>query len=85
MGEVRTLEIHDNVTTEDVPTQEIRNDPIAHRPNAIILTAPQPRGHTALLSVGSPHFADENDAPNGASPRKGDHPTKRGEKKKSPS
>ncbi len=29
--------------------------------------------------------ADKNDAPNGVSPHKGDHPTKRGEKRKSPS
>jgi hypothetical protein len=79
------LEICDNVTTEDMPTQEIRDDPIARRPNAIILTAPWPCGDTALLLVGSCHFADKNDAPNGASPRKGDCPTKRGEKRKSPS
>jgi hypothetical protein len=79
------LEIRDNVTTEDVPTQEICNDPISRYPDAIILTAPRPCGDTALLSVGSRHFADKNDAPNGASPCKGDRPTKRGEKRKSPS
>jgi hypothetical protein len=85
MGDVPTLEICDDVMTEDVTTQEIRNDPIARRPNAIILTTPHPRGDTALLSVGSRHFVDKNDAPNGASPCKGDCPTKMGEKRKSPS
>ncbi len=84
-GDVPTLEIRDNVTTEDMPTQEIHDDPIVRHPNAIIITAPRPRGDMALLLVGSRHFADKNDAPNGASPCKGDHPTKRGEKRKSPS
>ncbi len=85
MGDVPTLEIRNDVTIEDVPTQEICNDPISHCPYAIILMAPQPRGDTALLLVGSHNFADENDTPNGASPCKGNHPTKRGEKRKSPS
>jgi hypothetical protein len=84
-GDVPMLEIRDDVTTEDVPTQEIPNNPIARHPNAIILMAPRPCGDTALLSVGSHHFADKNDAPNGASPRKGNRPSKRGEKRKSPS
>ncbi len=74
-GDMPMLEICDDVTTEDVPMQEIRDDPIARRPNAIILTVPRPRSDTALLSVGSRHFADENDTPNSASPCKGDRPT----------
>jgi hypothetical protein len=81
MGDMPTLEIRDNVTTEDVPTQEIRNDPISCCPDAIILMAPRPCGDTALLSVGSRHFADKNDTPNYASPHKGDHQMKRGEKR----
>ena len=84
-GFVPLLEIYDDVTTADVPMQEIRDDPISCHPNAIILTAPLPRDDTALLSTGSRHFADRNDAPNSASPYKGDHLTKRGEKRKSPS
>jgi hypothetical protein len=74
-----------NVTTVDVPTQEICNDPITRHPNAIILMAPRPCDDRALLSVGSHHFADKNDAPNGASLCKGDRSTKREEKRKSPS
>jgi hypothetical protein len=84
-GDVPMLRICGNVTTEDMPVQEIRNDPISRCPNAIILEAPRPRGDTLLLLVGSRHFSDKNDTPNGASPRKGNRPTKRGEKRKSPS
>jgi hypothetical protein len=49
MGDVPTLEIQDDVTTEDVLTQEIRDDPISRCPDAIILTAPRPHGDTALM------------------------------------
>jgi hypothetical protein len=80
-----TQTVLDDVMTEDVPMQEIRDDPISRCPNTIILTAPRPRGDTALLLMGSRHFADENDAPNVVSPCKGDRQTKRGEKRKSPS
>ena len=55
---------------------------IAHLPNAIIVTTPQPRDDMVLLLVGSRHFADENDTPNGASLCKGNRPTKRGRKRK---
>ena len=65
--------------------QEIPDDLISRHPKAIILTAPLPRDDTSLLSMGSHHFTHENDAPNSASPGKGDRPTKRGEKRKSPS
>jgi hypothetical protein len=85
MGAVPALEICNNVMTADAPTQEIHNDSISCHPKAIVLTATLPCDDTALLSMGSGHFADNNDAPNGASPRKGDRPTKRGEKRKSPS
>jgi hypothetical protein len=82
---VPALEICVDVTTADVPMQEIRNDLIARHPKAIILMAPLPCNDTALFSMGSCHFADKNDPPNGVSPCKGDRPTKRGEKRKSPS
>ena len=78
-ADVPALEICVDVVTADVPMQEVRDDPIARHPKAL------PRDDTALLSVGSRHFADKNDPPNGVSPCKGDRPTKRGEKRKSPS
>ena len=78
-ADVPALEICVDVTTADVPMQEIRDDPITRHPKAL------PRDDTALLSMGSRHFADKNDPPNGASPCKGDRPTKRGEKRRSPS
>jgi hypothetical protein len=84
-GDAPALEVCVHVTTADVPLQEIHNDPIARHPKAIILMAPMPHNDTALLLMGSHHFADENDPPNGVSPSKADRPTKRGEKRKSPS
>jgi hypothetical protein len=83
--DVPALEICVDVMTADVPMQEVRDDPIARHPKAIILMAPLPHDDTTLLSMGSRHFADKNDPPNGASPCKGDPPMKRGEKRKSPS
>ncbi len=72
------------------------DDHIACRPDAIILMAPQyhidkvvPAGTTITDKLIHPvrlcHFTDENDAPNIASPCKGNHPEKRGEKRMSPS
>jgi hypothetical protein len=78
-ADVPALEICVNVVTADVPMQEVRDDLIARHPKAL------PRDDTALLSMGSRHFTDKNDPPNGASPCNGDRPTKRGEKRKSPS
>jgi hypothetical protein len=85
--------------TGDVPMQvgaQGRNDHITQHPDAIILMDPWPHidkvvpaGTTIakepLLSVESCRFIDENDAPNSASPCKGDCPKKRGGKRKSPS
>ena len=69
-------------------------DQIARRPDAILLTAPLPRvavvpagisiADKLLLSVGSRHFVDESDAPKITSPRKGNHPMKRGERESLP-
>ena len=74
-GDAPMLETCDDGMTEDMPTQEICNDPTTHHPGAIILRAPRPHSDMALLSMGSHHFTDKNDAPNGASPCKGDRPT----------
>ncbi len=84
-ADVPALEICVDVATADVPMQEVHNDLIARHPKAIILMAPLPRDDMALLSMGSHLFAVKNDPPNGASPCKGDCPTKRGEKRKSSS
>ncbi len=61
-ADVPALEICVDVVTADVPMQEVRYDPITRHPKAL------PRDDTVLLSMGSRHFADENDPPNDVSP-----------------
>ncbi len=78
-ADVPALEVCIDVMTADVPMQVIRDDLITRHPKAL------PRDDTALLSIGSRHFTDENDPPNGMSPCQSDRPTKRGEKRKSSS
>jgi hypothetical protein len=78
-ADVPALEICIDVAKANVPMQEVRDDPITRHPKAL------PHDDTALLLMGSRHFADKNDPPNGVFPCKGDHPTKRREKRKSPS
>jgi hypothetical protein len=50
-ADVPALKICVDVTTADVPMQEVHNDPISCHPKAIILMAPLPHDDMALLSI----------------------------------
>ncbi len=56
--------------------------PIAPSTTSIAIAKEEARRGQPQLSVA---MADENDSPNGVSPRKGNHLTKRGGKRQSPS